>query len=313
MKHFETAMLAFGLLLVALPVARAADTTCPPTPSGSTVNGNLIVPANASCNLTTTLTVTGNVVVGTGASLGIFPVDGQTVTINGNITADHCNSVGIQTFGNGMFSVGGNVNIRNCTGPVNGYSGIIVTIDGNFLCASSGVCVAGGGVVHGNLTMDNNNAVSEVDDNQIGGNVDVSGNSGSAPTVLGNRIGGNLQCFDNNPPPINFGFPNSVGGNELETTGRRRANGRSRRSPLIDRRHAKVWISMSQPPLTQPRSRPREQFGPSCDTSSMSAFVIWAATPWEGRGAATAKPRIISAYSSTCSDMASASSTSMPR
>jgi len=214
MKHFETAMLAFGLLLVALPVARAADTTCPPTPSGSTVNGNLIVPANASCNLTTTLTVTGNVVVGTGASLGIFPVDGQTVTINGNITADHCNSVGIQTFGNGMFSVGGNVNIRNCTGPVNGYSGIIVTIDGNFLCASSGVCVAGGGVVHGNLTMDNNNAVSEVDDNQIGGNVDVSGNSGSAPTVLGNRIGGNLQCFDNNPPPINFGFPNSVGGNE---------------------------------------------------------------------------------------------------
>jgi len=99
----------------------------------------------------------------------------------------------------------------------------------------------------------------------------------------------------------------------LETTGRRRANGRSRRSPLIDRRHAKVWISMSQPPLTQPRSRPREQFGPSCDTSSMSAFVIWAATPWEGRGAATAKPRIISAYSSTCSDMASASSTSMPR
>ena len=92
------------------------------------------------------------------------------------------------------------------------------------------------------------------------------------------------------------------------------ANGRSQCSALIDRRrHAKVWISMSQPPLTQPRSRPREQFGPSCDTSSMSAFVIWAATPWEGRGAATAKPRIISAYSSTCSDMASASSTSMPR
>ena len=33
----------------------------------------------------------------------------------------------------------------------------------------------------------------------------------------------------------------------------------------------------------------------------------------EGRGPATAKPRIISAYSSTCSDMASASSTSTPR
>jgi hypothetical protein len=40
------------------------------------------------------------------------------------------------------------------------------------------------------------------------------------------------------------------------------ANGRNPCSPLIDRRHAKVWISMSQPPLTQPRSQPREQFHP---------------------------------------------------
>ena len=182
MKHFETAILAFELMLVALPAVRAADTTCPPNPSpGSTVNGNLIVPANASCTVTSTLTVTNNVVVGTGASLGVFPVNGQTVTIDGNIIADQCNSVAIQTFGDGVFSVGGNVNIQNCTGPVNGYSGIRVTIGGNFLCANSGVCVAGDGVVQGNLTMDNNNAVSEVDDNQIGGNVDVSGNSGSAP------------------------------------------------------------------------------------------------------------------------------------
>ena len=45
--------------------------------------------------------------------------------------------------------------------------------------------------------------------------------------------------------------------------------------PLIDRRHAKVWISMSQPPLTGPRSRPRGNSTPSCDTSSMSAFLIF--------------------------------------
>jgi hypothetical protein len=36
----------------------------------------------------------------------------------------------------------------------------------------------------------------------------------------------------------------------------------NRRSPLIDRRRAKVWISMSQPPLIQRRSRPYEQFHP---------------------------------------------------
>jgi len=43
---------------------------------------------------------------------------------------------------------------------------------------------------------------------------------------------------------------------------RRHSNARNRRSPLIDRRHAKVWISMSQPPLTRPRSRPRGAIRP---------------------------------------------------
>jgi hypothetical protein len=99
MIHFETAMLVFGLMLVTLPVARAADTTCPPSP-GSTVTGNLVVPANASCSLNDA-TVTGNVVVRTGASLSVNPVTGQTVRIDGNITADQCNSVGVQTFGDG--------------------------------------------------------------------------------------------------------------------------------------------------------------------------------------------------------------------
>ena len=36
----------------------------------------------------------------------------------------------------------------------------------------------------------------------------------------------------------------------------------SRCSPLADRPHAKVWISMSQPPLTRPRSRPRGAIPP---------------------------------------------------
>src|SRR6516162_7803884 len=55
----------------------------------------------------------------------------------------------------------------------------------------------------------------------------------------------------------------------------------NRRSLLIDRRRAKVWISMSQPPLIQRRSRLCEQFHPKCDTSSKSECLIWAATPWE--------------------------------
>jgi hypothetical protein len=220
MKHFATTMLTFGIMLAALPTARAADTTCPPSPPpGSTINGNLIVPANASCELDDG-TVTGNVVVGTGASLSGFPVTGQTVRIVGNITADHCNFAGFQTFGDGTLSVGGNVNIQNCTstGTPSGYFGLVqgqfvsVTIGGNFLCANSEVCIAGGGVVQGNLTMDNNTAGSEVVLNQISGNANVSGNSGSAPLVGDNTIGGNLRCFNNSPPPTNFGSPNTVSG-----------------------------------------------------------------------------------------------------
>ena len=85
MKHFVTAMVAFGIMLAAVPAARAAATapapatpatpaapaapataatTCPPNPTpGSTVSGNLIVPSGAQCVLSG-VTVSGNVVVG---------------------------------------------------------------------------------------------------------------------------------------------------------------------------------------------------------------------------------------------------------
>ena len=53
MKRFAIAPLAaLGILAGAVPAARAADATCPPTPiSGTTINGNLVVPANATCTL----------------------------------------------------------------------------------------------------------------------------------------------------------------------------------------------------------------------------------------------------------------------
>ena len=80
-----------------------------------------------------------------------------------------------------------------------------------------------------------------------------------------------------------------------------------------DRSTSREGLDFDESTAVDPTQKPaaRSNSTPSCDTSSMS--VIWAATPWEGRGPATARPRIISAYSSTCSDMASASSTSMPR
>jgi hypothetical protein len=70
MKHFATATLVFWIMLVALPGAHAADTTCT-TVITDTVNGNLIVPAGAQCFLNGT-TVSGNVTVEKGAQLLVF-------------------------------------------------------------------------------------------------------------------------------------------------------------------------------------------------------------------------------------------------
>jgi len=81
-----------------------------------------------------------------------------------------------------------------------------------------------------------------------------------------------------------------------------------------DRSTSREGLDFYESTAVDPTQKPAARaIPPSFDTSSKSAFLILAATPWEGCGPASARPRIISAYSSTCSDMASASSTSMPR
>jgi hypothetical protein len=83
-KHFSAAMLAVGIMLAAVPVARA-DTTCPPDPvTGSTVNGNLIVTSGAICQLSD-VTVTGNVQVQTNATLSVLRGTATGTTIDGNL------------------------------------------------------------------------------------------------------------------------------------------------------------------------------------------------------------------------------------
>src|SRR5215471_14733389 len=55
------------------------------------------------------------------------------------------------------------------------------------------------------------------------------------------------------------------------------ANGRNRCSALIERRHAKVWISMSQPPLTQPRPDLNTLF---CQTTDITPLLAKFKRPW---------------------------------
>lgn len=118
-----------------------------------------------------------------------------------------------------MFSVEGNVTAQNCVGG--NYQGPNLTIGGNFVCANNQQRGAKDGIVHGNLTADNNNGNikfnPQIFGNQVSGNVDVSGNSKNvAPFVAGNTIGGNLRCIDNSTPPFDGGVPNTVSGRKLD-------------------------------------------------------------------------------------------------
>jgi hypothetical protein len=212
MKQFATAMLAaLGMMLAALPAARA-DTTCPPSPPiGSTVNGNLVVPSGQICFLGG-VTVIGNVQVQTNASIalgGVTVIGNVRVqtnaslansivlsTIDGNIETDQCNFVHLF-----QVTVGGNVDIENCrpgNSDIIGYiagHGQIVQIDGNFTCNNNValVCFAVNGQVQGNVQINNNRQAQ----------------------VIGNTIGGNLQCQGNTGGATDNGQPNTVAGHKL--------------------------------------------------------------------------------------------------
>lgn len=211
MKHFAAAMLACGIMFAALPAPRA-DTTCPPSPSpGSTINGNLVVPNNTVCTLSPGVTVTGNVQVGTGATLTL-----TTGSVGGNIQANNCVQMLISPDGQtSTFSVGGNVQIDLCSGSSGFVAGIAgpITIGGNFECSDNSVpCVATGGSVKGNLSVDGNSGGgSRVSAVSVGGNVQINDNIGGTTLIEGNEIVGNLQCLGNSDVS-NGGFSNTVVG-----------------------------------------------------------------------------------------------------
>jgi hypothetical protein len=226
MKHFASksftaaALAAIGLGLATVP-ASAADTTCTPGFSNGTINGNLVVPNNASCTLTNE-TVTGSVTVGTRASLR---VDGST--IGGNIWASHCNFVQLINT-SGAVNVGGNVEIEFCAGvdPIGYFRPHFsvsspITISGNFTCSNnndthdSTPCAAEFGSVGGNVRVNNNlGANVEVEFNTVQGNVQVNNNKPDFAFVEGNNIGGNLSC-QGNAGVRDEGNLNTVAGHEL--------------------------------------------------------------------------------------------------
>jgi predicted acyltransferase (DUF342 family) len=209
LNHFTTTILACGIMVAALPAARAADTTCPPNPGiNATVNGNLIVPAGQTCALDA-VTVTGNVQVQTNATLQYpFSVPSTIVgnvsvgtgasliasegflTIDGNLAANQCHLVNLA--GEPRPIIGGNVQIQFCT---EGADVITSNIGGNLTCNNSSECTIGGNKINGNVEV-NDNSSARVEFNTIGHNLECQGNTSITDDGAPNTVGGhkNGQC-----------------------------------------------------------------------------------------------------------------------
>jgi feruloyl esterase len=178
---------AFALILAAPTLVasgstvRAANANCT-GPLTGTITGNVLVPSGASCTLSDA-TVTGNVQVLQNASLTVDATQ-QPTTINGSIQAINCASALLE----GGVTVTGNVQIVQCT-QKSGFVGPGVNIGGSFQCTNNaGGCEANLGNVHGS--------------------VQLQGNGASDVSLV--SVAGNLQCTGNTPPPTHSFGPDFV-------------------------------------------------------------------------------------------------------
>ena len=85
----------------------------------------------------------------------------------------------------------GGVNIKGGLGPVR-----------SFVASST---------IGGSVQVEENTNQVNVRDSMILGDVQVSKNTGPASFVSRNTVGGNLQCTDNNPAPVNASVPLPAG------------------------------------------------------------------------------------------------------
>ena len=181
---------AFVLILAApalgagASTVHAANANCTGTVSG-TVSGNVVVPSGASCTLSD-VTVSGNVQVSQNASLTVDATE-QPATIHGNVQATNCAFVLLQ----GGVTVGGNLQIVQCA-QRSGFVGPGVKIDGNFEC-------------------NNNAGACEADLGDVRGNVQIQSSSSADISLV--SVGGNLQCQGNTAPPTHTFGPDFVTGN----------------------------------------------------------------------------------------------------
>ena len=149
MTKLILASLAAGALLLAcgVPVARA-DTPCTGEETG-TISGNVVVPSGATCNLNAA-TVTGNVTVQSGSLTSLSLEDGSTV--EGNVTVQSNASLDLSDS-----TVTGNVTVQSGASLTMEGSTVVGNISAN-QCSS--VQIVGPNAVQGNVSIPNCTAAS---------------------------------------------------------------------------------------------------------------------------------------------------------
>jgi len=193
------AILAVGLVLAAGP-ASAQTTICTGTLAAGTYT-NVNVPRNASCTIGSPVTITGNVIAASGASLmtatGLVTPPG--VHISGNVVSEDALTVTLAAV-----TVGGNVALQGTVGEV---EVVATSISGNLQISgtSAGPIFAESNTVTGSVVVDNNATAGALSNR-----------------IDDNTIGGNLVCMSNTPPPTDIVVippptprPNAVGGNKV--------------------------------------------------------------------------------------------------
>jgi len=237
------------ILIPSTPEAAAgADTIC----SGILAAGtymNIIVPT--FCSIGNLVIVNGNVIVQNGATVALvgatiggnveLDTDSRLVAfvsaINGNLVAGD----GTRVWLNGNNTIGGNLVATNCFSVGNYNPGIVDFIIGDIVIDNCDLVRLRFVSVGVDVTIMNVNSASSLADSLVGGDLDISNNSGfvyraarntvggdltvdnndtSTSTLLipgfisGNFISGNLDCGENDPAPV-FGIisgPNVVTG-----------------------------------------------------------------------------------------------------
>ena len=212
MKRLSWRLIILVVALAACAGSASAQTTnwghttnCSGTLAPGTYT-DVIVPANAECVLPFrgTVTVTGNVKLESGASLGVPGEFAETFIVHGSLLGVDANRISINGLHPENVIIFGSVDLRGTTGQV----------------------VLGGMSIHGTLfiTYSRGDLPFELFANVVGGNVVVLDNTTSSVcgqsscfVIQGNAIGGSLVCKGNTPAPTSPpDLLNTVGGNKVE-------------------------------------------------------------------------------------------------